>query len=523
LKRHQTFFIPILLAVVISFLATENAYGHGMTSEFLQGQTLSGQGISLNLYSTTSPTEKNHREIYFESLDSETRELINQTTFLVKVFSTNEKIFEDSFQVDNGILILDFDLDDESFSKIDSRESGLEDPDNLKNAKMQNIPNLLNSEISGGLYDFEIQILTAGNYDEYLDEPIVFESGLSFPSSEFFEINTPNYGLQQFGLIGYYDKPYDFDYNFESREITFSMAYSWPEHKKEDQFFVHNEILIPKSFGDLRYENYSAYINGIDQTDKVFSIDFALDDVLQVHLVTQWEQFEELSDKLKDENDNLPPILEYTFVPTDPDAPYSSVTNGGRYRINLDWEPENIVAGSKTNFSIEILDIFTKNQPKPTDYHFTVIHGDEEIFHKSDLSTDPNTKTTELEFDIPEDISGPIIIRFENLGGGIFSNLDFPAIVYSSDLHEIPNWIKNNAGWWAEGSIDDDSFVQGIQYLIKEDILKVPPTSQGSVSSNKIPNWIKNNAGWWAEGSIDDKSFLQGIEYLIQQGILTIN
>ena len=126
-----------------------------MTSEFLQGQTLSGQEISLNLYSTTSPTEKNHREIYFEALDSETRELINKTTFLIKVFSTNEKIFEDSFQVDNGILILDFDLDDESFSKIDSRESGLEDPDNLKNAKMQNIPNLLNSEISGGLYDFE--------------------------------------------------------------------------------------------------------------------------------------------------------------------------------------------------------------------------------------------------------------------------------------------------------------------------------------------------------------------------------
>ena len=37
----------------------------------------------------------------------------------------------------------------------------------------------------------------------------------------------------------------------------------------------------------------------------------------------------------------------------------------------------------------------------------------------------------------------------------------------------IPAWIKNNAGWWAEGAIDDDSFVQGIQFLIKEGIMTI--------------------------------------------------
>ena len=37
----------------------------------------------------------------------------------------------------------------------------------------------------------------------------------------------------------------------------------------------------------------------------------------------------------------------------------------------------------------------------------------------------------------------------------------------------IPVWIKNNAGWWAEGQIDDNSFVQGIQFLIKEGIMKI--------------------------------------------------
>ena len=92
----------------------------------------------------------------------------------------------------------------------------------------------------------------------------------------------------------------------------------------------------------------------------------------------------------------------------------------------------------------------------------------------------------------------------------------------SSVYAEVPSWVKNNAGWWAEGTIDDDSFVQGIQFLIKEGIMEIPPTTQGVSSSNEIPSWIKNNAGWWAEGTIDDQSFLTGIEWLVSNGIINI-
>ena len=87
----------------------------------------------------------------------------------------------------------------------------------------------------------------------------------------------------------------------------------------------------------------------------------------------------------------------------------------------------------------------------------------------------------------------------------------------SSVYAEVPSWVKNNAGWWAEGTIDDDSFVQGIQFLIKEGIMEIPATTQGTSSSNEIPSWIKNNAGWWAEGTIDDDSFVQGIQFLNQR------
>ena len=86
---------------------------------------------------------------------------------------------------------------------------------------------------------------------------------------------------------------------------------------------------------------------------------------------------------------------------------------------------------------------------------------------------------------------------------------------------KIPSWIKNNAGWWADGTIDDNSFVQGIQYLIENNILIVSSQTTNDIQE-KIPSWIKNNAGWWADGTIDDESFIRGIEYLVSNGIINI-
>jgi hypothetical protein len=88
----------------------------------------------------------------------------------------------------------------------------------------------------------------------------------------------------------------------------------------------------------------------------------------------------------------------------------------------------------------------------------------------------------------------------------------------------IPAWIKNNAGWWSNGQISDKDFVQGIQWLIENGIMRIPPTAQGSgTGTNEIPAWIKNNAGWWSNGQISDKDFVQGIQWLIENGIMRIS
>jgi len=50
----------------------------------------------------------------------------------------------------------------------------------------------------------------------------------------------------------------------------------------------------------------------------------------------------------------------------------------------------------------------------------------------------------------------------------------------------------------------------------------IPSTAQGASDGiNVIPDWIKNNAGWWADGLIDDGSFVSGIQWLISNGIIS--
>ena len=64
---------------------------------------------------------------------------------------------------------------------------------------------------------------------------------------------------------------------------------------------------------------------------------------------------------------------------------------------------------------------------------------------------------------------------------------------------------KQHAGWWADGQIDDGSFVSGIQWLtIKRTSLQyTDQQNREQVLTMQFQIWIKNIAGWWADGQIE--------------------
>ena len=114
---------------------------------------------------------------------------------------------------------------------------------------------------------------------------------------------------------------------------------------------------------------------------------------------------------------------------------------------------------------------------------------------------------------------------------GVIKNIEFELtskiekIEDDFDMHKIPEWIKNNAKWWSDGTIGDEDFISGIGYMIQNDIMKIsnlPEQTETSIIDH-VPEWIKNNAKWWSEGNISDDDFVKGIKYLVEKRIVHID
>jgi len=47
-------------------------------------------------------------------------------------------------------------------------------------------------------------------------------------------------------------------------------------------------------------------------------------------------------------------------------------------------------------------------------------------------------------------------------------------------------------------------------------------TSMASFAYAEVPAWVKNNAGWWADGTISDGEFVNGIQHLMMTGLISV-
>ena len=88
----------------------------------------------------------------------------------------------------------------------------------------------------------------------------------------------------------------------------------------------------------------------------------------------------------------------------------------------------------------------------------------------------------------------------------------------------LPYWIKDLAMLWInEPFVTDKDFARAIGYLIEQEIIKIPYTEPGEETISSIPEWVKNNAGWWIEEKISDTEFTMTLQYLVKTGIMTVD
>ena len=198
-------------------------------------------------------------------------------------------------------------------------------------------------------------------------------------------------------------------------------------------------------------------------------------------------------------------------------------TSDGTLDIGIYTIPEVPNTIEPTKLKISFLKPGTERIQEHIDYTVNVTKDGDYVFGPIRLThTSPGYVTIPVQFS--ENGLHQIDIEVEGI---LFSPIPLETASLTMNIGQeetsIPAWIKNNAGWWADGQIDDGSFVSGIQWLISNGIMTIPPTEQGTGDEgNVIPDWIKNNAGWWASGQIPDSAFVSGLQWLISNGIMTL-
>lgn len=93
---------------------------------------------------------------------------------------------------------------------------------------------------------------------------------------------------------------------------------------------------------------------------------------------------------------------------------------------------------------------------------------------------------------------------------------------FKTHLQSIPNWVRNDVTLWTNQQVSDYEFVNAIQYLAQNKIIKTSASINSETKMSEIPNWIRNNVRLWSHGEISDEDFISNINYLIEHGIIKI-
>jgi hypothetical protein len=170
----------------------------------------------------------------------------------------------------------------------------------------------------------------------------------------------------------------------------------------------------------------------------------------------------------------------------------------------------SIDVGSGGHLTVELPRYIMDAQDEDGDSAYVVLMDDRNAIFVE--KTNPNERTLTIPY-IHNTRTLEII--------GTFLELEPSSPALSTN---IPDWVRNNAEWWSKDLIGQDDFVYGIEYLIIQGVIQIPivPDEDETDDVAFVPPWIKDTAGWWAEGLVSDSEFVNGLQYLVKQGIISV-
>jgi len=465
--------------------------------------------------------EENHQfDLKIELLNSASEELISNVGYHLKILNSDDKIlFEEKVQTYDTKLFL-------KFKAKDQQEFDFSGEKNEKNFWISSSTSPLKITgpifLEGGIYKIQtsIEILEEKEIQETNSLETILIIGEIIP----FQVKDRGEAYE-IRFITYFDKIENLSFNEDFGSFQAEMRFNWEENFIESVPFVHSEVYLPIFWKTFAEHEINTFVNGI----QVFGlVDKSQQDDIIVHFLVNNKQLKALLPQIEESDqrkiifqisagEKIEPIPS-TKHDTAEDA-LVEISSKNDWKVYLWWEPfESLNSKQNITFNIMFHDPETNLMQKNIEYDFTIYQNDEVILSKPNSETPSGHALEEVYFAN----DGEIRLTLDNINN-VNTNVEFEFYIGDeSKKISIPNWIKTNALWWAEGKIDDSTFSSGIEYMIKEKIIQVPYTEKQEVGTSVIPEWVRNNSLWWAEDQITDKDFASGLQFLIKTGIITV-
>ena len=565
------FVVPVFVFVLFapfSFLPV--AHGDGLTQENLPPATFGNRQAALFIKINPPILTKDTIGDTFLELklfDSKTQDPIKHTTFAVETWKDEKLLLRSSFHTHSGDLVLKIKPTKVDVNQVVVFGDQLEQLPNTWTAFGDKIDVKAPVLLESGLYHFKISVVGV-DYDQniFAEKDIkTFDSWLSVGdiSNQKIDYNGKSYDAT---VISYYDTIGNFKFDSSKKAISFSMPFNWDTNRIQGQnIFVHQELRIPKAFKDFADSTaFQGSVNGVPTVGRMLILDpYSIEGTSILHFLVNKDDILNIAKKIPsgtktmdfevsptiavpktsydvklssgakanisfDSNlgssDTIP--IHFTFFDKDGKILkyvryiYAIDDSGGKNLVtNLGPDPQKIGI-----FTTEGIDVQDYKFSKDGSYviHLGIIsHGLDEQTVFTTQSPSSTTINIGKGGQVPPTQQTCPADQVLKDGKCVATTKPTDTAPKSSDV-VIPSWIKNNAKYWSGNKITDKDFVNGIQYLIKQKVIKIPDTKKEGTTSTAIPSWVKNTAGFWADGKTSDSDFVKGIQYLIKSGIIKI-
>ena len=401
----------IFAMVVCLLFPASSVYGHGLGIDTISSIDIQGKKI---LISVEMPMyfENDQEQITITAIEKETKENAKNVTFLIGLFHENELIFRNYFFAEDGILPIKITPTQEGEVTIHGEQDSLLGAWHGTESNPIEITGSLFD--SGGLYNFEIEVRTIDEPTNIIEDSGIYNVDLSIIETiSYIQKDAENIDVK-FSVQSYFDKISNFEYDSETKQVTFEMPFDWSEKQMSHVPVVHVEVHFPKDFTEFLTPGYLGYANGIELFKASVMIDdYTEEDERRIHFVLLQDHLRFLKNEMKKSDEPLPDNFVFTLSTSENiELPLIAYTKSEDFKLNLSWDPVIIEPGTNTNFVFTIRDGKTSEPLRNSDYTFVIIQNGKEIHRTSGTAQIGGDFE---KFTFAEDQTGPMIIKFENI------------------------------------------------------------------------------------------------------------